>query len=429
MLHSRDDGRGEVARLRCATPLDQLIGETKATSEEAMTEDTSIVFESCDSDPVLATLLASALQAQPKLIARARLLVEAESPSKDKSAVDRVVDVFADWCKASACTVAIHSHREFGNSLEATFGPNDTGQEPILILGHLDTVWEQGTLSQMPWRQDEKTIWGPGALDMKVGAVMALSALEILHHFDRLMTPVILLLHGDEEVGSPVSRSLTEEVARRCQTVYVLEPGQGIGGAYKTARKGVGRYRLEVSGVAAHAGVDFDKGQSAVIELARQVEYLSNLSDVATGLTINVGVVGGGTQSNVVADRAWADIDVRMKSMNEAESIDAKLKAINSFNARCKVHLTGGLNRPPMVRSSGTSELFNRARRLALQMGLDPLEEAATGGGSDGSFTSALGIPTLDGMGAVGGGAHAYDEHVLIKFIPERTALLAAMLL
>ena len=229
-------------------------------------------------------------------------------------------------------------------------------------------------------------------------------------------------------MGSPFSRPITEKVALGSSAVYVLEPAQGSQGAYKTARKGVGEYRLTVRGVGAHSGVDFSAGHSAVLELARQVEKIAGFTDLNRGLTLNPGVIGGGTRSNVVAAEAWIDVDVRIARSADGGRIEKKLRALKPFDKACSLHWTGGINRPPMERTPGTVALFKRAATLARGLGFD-LEEASTGGGSDGNFTSALGLPTLDGMGAVGHGAHASDESILIDALVPRTALLAAMLL
>jgi len=367
--------------------------------------------------------------AQPEIIRRIKKLVELESPSQNKGAVDRVLSAFAIWCRSCGGRVKIHSNSEVGNSLEIRFGPASTRLKPLLLLTHLDTVWDVGTLSLMPWREDDDKIAGPGVFDMKAGVVMGLMAIKLLLRHNVLKRPVIMLVHGDEEIGSPASRALTEKVASACAAVYVLEPGQGEGGAYKTARKGIGHYRLDVHGVASHAGVDFASGQSAILEVARQIERIAGFCNPATGLTVNPGVVGGGTRSNVVPAHAWVEIDVRASTMKDAQSVDRRLRRLKPFNAGCSLCLTGQLNRPPMVRTPEIGGLFHRAQWLYDQMGLGNLEEASTGGASDGNFTAALGIPTLDGMGAVGGGAHADHEHMLKAYLVPRTALLAAMLL
>jgi len=313
-----------------------------------------------------------------------------------------------------------------GDSLEVCFGQHRRGLQPVMLLGHLDTVWDHGTITYMPWRVTRERIMGPGVLDMKAGVVMALTAVEMVQDLHLLRRPVTLLLHGDEELGSPASRKVTESVARHCCAVYVFEPAQVE--AYKTARKGTGKYILKVHGVAAHSGVDFERGHSAVIELARQIEVICNITDLHRGITTNPGVIGGGTRSNVIAAEAWVEVDIRVARAKDVIRVDQVFRNLKPYDKFCRLELTGGLNRLPMERTPGTVALFRRAQKFAIPMGLK-LEEAATGGGSDGNFTSALGIPTLDGMGAVGSGAHAPHEHLLRKHLAPRIALLAAMLI
>lgn len=373
-------------------------------------------------------LLDEVSRKEADVVERIRTLVSIESPSHSKSAVDDVQTCFAEWAGSAGGKVLWHPHREFGDSLEVRFAERRRGQPPIMLLGHLDTVWNVGTLASMPWRATRDRLAGPGVLDMKSGVVMALTAVEVLQKLQLLRRPVTMLIHADEEVGSPVSRKLTETLARRSGAVYVLEPAQGDAGAYKTARKGVGLYRLTVNGIAAHSGVDFEKGHSAIVELARQIEVLHSLTDLSKGTTINPGVIGGGTGSNVVAAEAWVDIDVRVARKQHVSRIDRWLRSLKPFDRACKLTISGGMNRPPMERTPGTAALFHRAQKFGAQLGI-ALEEAATGGASDGNFTSALGVPTLDGMGAVGAGAHATHEHVLRGQLVPRTALLAAMLL
>ncbi|MGD0890334.1 MAG: M20 family metallopeptidase [Terracidiphilus sp.] len=362
------------------------------------------------------------------LIDRLRALVEIESPSSDKATVDHAQTLFGEWAKSAGASVRRHRHRGVGDSLEVRFGERHRGESRIMLLGHLDTVWALGTLARMPFKVTRDRISGPGVLDMKAGVVMALSAVEALQQMKVLRRPVTLLIHGDEEVGSPASRLLTESIARKCGAVYVLEPAQGDAGAYKTARKAVGLYRLSVMGVAAHSGVDFEKGHSAVIELSRQIQVLQSITDLTKGITVNPGVIGGGSRSNVIAADAWVDIDVRLARKQDTAKVDRALRSLRPFDKACGLTMCGGMNRPPMERSKGTVALFRRAQELAAGIGI-ALEEAATGGGSDGNFTAALGIPTLDGMGAVGAGAHAPHEHLQRKHLVPRTALLAAMLM
>jgi glutamate carboxypeptidase len=368
-----------------------------------------------------------ALELEPAMVERLRTLVELESPSSDKAAVDDAVALVAEWARTAGGRVKRHKSRAYGDSLEVRFEARARGRAPVMLLGHLDTVWEKGTLKQMPWRVERDRISGPGVLDMKAGAMMMLTAAEMLRESGAAHS-VVMLLHGDEEVGSLGSRALTEKVARTCQAVYVLEPAQGAQGAYKTARKGVGNYLLKVHGVAAHSGVDFGSGHSAIEELAEQILAIRGITDLKRGLTVNPGVIGGGTRSNVIAAEAWVEIDVRVARKQDAARVDRALRRLRVRDKACRLELEGGLNRPPMERTPGTVALFRRAQKLAAQMGF-ALEEAATGGGSDGNFTSALGVPTLDGMGATGAGAHAAHEHILREDLAARTALLAAMLL
>ena len=354
-------------------------------------------------------------------------LVRLESPTEDPAAVNRCVTLLEGWIKASGGKSRRSRQKAAGDLLMGRFGPVRSAAKPLMLLGHLDTVWPLGTLKKMPFRVGEGRAWGPGVLDMKAGVVMALSALSILQETGQLSRPVMLLLNSDEETGSDHSRALTESLAKRCGAVFVLEPAQGVPGAYKTARKGVANYRLQVQGVAAHSGVDFAQGHSAVLELGRQIERASAFTNPARGITVNAGVVGGGTRSNVVPAEAWAEFDVRIAKAVDAQRIDRRFRTLRPVDRQCRLEVSGGLNRPPMERTSGTVTLFRRAATMAAGLGFQ-LQEAATGGGSDGNFTSALGIPTLDGMGAVGEGAHAQHESILLDALVPRTALLAAMI-
>ena len=361
-----------------------------------------------------------------EMMKRVSALVRQESPTSHSDAVSAAQEMVATWAEELGARATRQARGGSGGVLEARFGNPKDERRPVLLLGHLDTVWPVGTLARMPWRVADGWAYGPGVLDMKAGVVMALAAMKLVREVDT-DRPVVLLLSGDEETGSHDSRELIEEAAKECCAVFVLEPAQGPQGAYKTARKGVGQFRLEIRGVPSHSGVDFGAGHSAVRELAWQIEQISALTDLDRGTTLNVGVVGGGTQSNVVAAEAWADIDLRVTTVAEAEAITRRLRALETRDAQCTLRLTGGLNRPPMERTEGTAELFAQAKALAAQLGF-VLEEAATGGGSDGNFTSALGVPTLDGMGAIGVGAHAENESIHIDSLPQRTALLAAMI-
>lgn len=372
-------------------------------------------------------LLAGARRKQKALIDLARELVGCESPSDNKAAVDGCMALTAQHARSLGGSVKLHRQKNFGDLLEARFGPrrHAGAAERTLILGHLDTVWPLGTLKTMPLRMRDGRLWGPGILDMKAGVAIAFTAIELLLEAGLLDREVVLLLNSDEEVGSPVSRPITEWLARQCSAVYVLEPAQGL--ACKTARKGTGNWRIDVHGVAAHAGVDFEKGANALRELARIIETVSGWTDLKRGLTVSVGVAGGGTKSNVIPAHAWAEVDARIARRADGPRIEKKFSALRAADERCSIQVTGGINRPPMERTRGTVALYNQARSLAAELGF-ALGEAATGGASDGNFTAALGIPTLDGMGAVGEGAHALHESIVIEHLAPRTALLAGML-
>jgi len=373
-------------------------------------------------------LLAGARRKQPALLNLIQNLVRAESPSDDKAAADACVALAAAHVKSLGGRVKLHRQRAFGHVLEARFGPKTKSgsPKPILLLGHLDTVWPLGTLQSMPCRVAGGRLWGPGTLDMKAGVAMALTAVEMLSEAALLQNQIVLLLNSDEEVGSPISRPITESLAAECSAVYVLEPAQGL--AYKTARKGTGIWRIDIAGIAAHAGVDFEKGASAIREISRIVETVSCWTDLKRGLTVSVGMAAGGSKTNVIPAEAWAEIDIRIARKADGPRIERKFAALKPVDKRCTLALTGGINRPPMERTRSTVQLYRRARALAQELGF-ALPEAATGGASDGNFTSALGIPTLDGMGAVGEGAHARHESILLEHLAPRTALLAAMLI
>jgi glutamate carboxypeptidase len=363
-----------------------------------------------------------ARQQQPALIRFIRELVECESPSGSAADLRRCADLLADSVKGEAIC------KRSGTHLLCTFKlPGKNKRSQILALGHHDTVWPLGTLRAMPFRHAEGRLWGPGVLDMKAGLASFIFAMRAVRDLDLPVKHAILLqINSDEETGSKTSSALTKENAKRSRAVLVLEPGTGLTGKLKTARKGIGDYRLKVRGVASHAGVDFEKGASAVVELARQIEAIAGFTDLGRGITVNPGVVSGGTRSNVIAAEADAHIDIRIPRLRDAAPLDRKFRSLKPFDKRCTLELSGGLNRPPMERSKGVVALFTLARDLARDLGVD-LEESSTGGGSDGNFTAALGIPTLDGLGAVGEGAHASHESILINRIADRVALLAKL--
>jgi glutamate carboxypeptidase len=262
---------------------------------------------------------------------------------------------------------------------------------------------------------------------MKGGVAFFCHAMEALRELDvPVARKVVLLLDSDEEIGSPSSRPLIEAQARKSSGVLVLEPGTGPTGKLKTSRKGVGGFQVTVTGKAAHAGVDFTSGANAIVELARQIDKIAGFTDLAIGLTVNPGVIRGGTRSNVVPAEASVDVDLRIARLKDAAPLEKKFRGLKPVDPRCTITVTGGLNRPPMERTKAIAAWFAEARKLAAQIGID-LEESSTGGGSDGNFTGALGIPTLDGLGAVGEGAHAVNESLFIDRIADRTALLAGL--
>jgi glutamate carboxypeptidase len=363
-----------------------------------------------------------------QIIQTIRQLVEIESPSENKQAVDRLGALLAGRFEGLSGHAKLHRTKNFGDHLQADF-EGARGGKPVLLLGHLDTVYPIGTLSTMPCRVADGRLWGPGAFDMKSGIAFMLHAVEALRawHGDTLPRPVTVLLVSDEEIGSGTSRRITENLARTSAAVLVLEPSHGPKGAVKTARKGVGEYVFKVTGKAAHSGLDFEKGQSAILELAKQIVAISKLVDLKRGLTLNVGTVQGGTRVNVVPAEASAVIDVRVARKQDAAAIDRKLRSLKAFNRKCRLEITGGINRPPMERRPTVAALYKKAAEIARHLGWK-LEEAAVGGGSDGNFTAGLGIPTLDGLGGVGEGAHATHESILLAEIPRRTALLAQLI-
>jgi glutamate carboxypeptidase len=296
------------------------------------------------------------------------------------------------------------------------------------VLAHSDTVWPMGTLAQMPLREEQGRLWGPGVLDMKSGIAFFVFAIHTLRMLEiPVRREIVLQVNSDEEVGSETSRPLTEEAARQSAVVLVLEPGTGLKGKLKTARKGVGDYSVTVKGRASHAGVDYEAGASAVVELARQIPKIAAFTNLKQGITVNPGVIAGGTRTNVVAAEAHAEVDIRIAKLKDAAVLDKKFGSLRPVDKRCSIQVEGGLNRPPMERSPAIRKLFHTARACAKELGVK-LEESATGGGSDGNFTAALGIPTLDGLGGVGEGAHATNESILLDRIADRTALLAMLL-
>ena len=353
-------------------------------------------------------------------IALARL----ESPTQDKIAVDRCGSELGERLEAIGATVETFARDETGNPVRARFG---NGETQLLLLGHFDTVWPVGQLDRMPVRKNGGRLHGPGVFDMKAGialgmlAARALSQLGLSSH-----KKLTMLLTADEERGSASSRALVEAEAQRSDAVLVLEPSLP-GGALKTSRKGGGVFELTVHGIAAHAGVDPAKGASAIHELAEQIVEVSALQDLDRGVSVNVGFVEGGSQPNVVAERARAVIDARVATAEDASRIEAALRALLPNRSGTKLDVNGGFLRPPFERTEAVINLYKIAREVAAKLGHD-LGEGTTGGGSDGNLTAALGVPTLDGLGAIGDGAHALHEHVEIAELPWRSALVAGLI-
>lgn len=360
-----------------------------------------------------------------------RRAVEIESPTSSKPHVDRMADYFAREFTRCDGKVRLLNHQTAGSSVVAEFWGNSKVAraerlKPILLLGHIDTVWDAGTLSRMPFRISKGKAYGPGILDMKSGIVCGLWAIRALQALNVTpSSPVRFFLNSDEEVSSLAFRKEILAEARRARAVLVLEPAAGRG-ALKTARKGVGEFRITVHGRSAHAGINPTAGVNAIAELARQLLRIEKLARPERGLTLNVGMMQGGTRSNVIPELAWAAVDVRIPRAGDQRMIERKVYALKPINPEARLDIRGGINRPPMEHTRAAG-LFRKARDLGRQMGMK-IEEASTGGGSDGNFTAALGVPTLDGLGGVGDGAHALHEHVIVSELPRRAALLAALL-
>jgi glutamate carboxypeptidase len=364
---------------------------------------------------------------QEEMVRTIRELVEIESPSDSKQRTDSIGIFLAEKFESLGGGTKLHRVPDFGDHLQVDF-PGREKAKPVLLLGHFDTVYPLGMLETMLCGIAGDRLHGPGVLDMKSGIALMLYAIEALQAWhDGLPRPVTVFLVSDEEVGSASSRKITEAMAKESAAVLVLEPAAGVRGAVKTARKGVGEYTLKVKGVAAHAGLDPGKGHSAILELARQVLAISKLNDLRRGLSVNAGVIRGGTRTNVIAAEASVDLDVRIKSAKQAAGIDRKLRSLKPFDKHCQLEIAGAINRLPMERTAGVAALYEKAQEIAKRVDWK-LQEAAVGGGSDGNFTAGMGIPTLDGMGGVGGGAHAVHEFIVIPELPRRALLLAGMI-
>ena len=351
-------------------------------------------------------------------------LVRLESPTTDKAAVDRcgrslaarLVDIGARVTRVESAVAGDHLLAEIG-----------AGDRQVLLLGHFDTVWPVGQLERMPLKREAGRLYGPGTFDMKAGlAIGLLAARALIESGGGLRARLVMLWTTDEEIGSQTSRAVIEDRAQRSEAVLVLEPSLP-GGAVKTSRKGCGQFELDVRGVSAHAGIEPGKGASAVHELAHQIVAIERLQDLARGVSVNATVVAGGSRANVIPDRATATVDVRVPTMADAARIEAAFRGLTPRLRGTSVDVAGGLNRPPLERSPGVAWLYELARGVARELGRD-LEEGGTGGGSDGNFTGALGVPTLDGLGAIGEGAHALHEHVEMASLPWKAALVAGLI-
>ena len=375
------------------------------------------------------TLLRQLTPQLPAMLSTLRKFVLKESPSLEKAAADRCCGIVAaEWRKAGARVERLaQKHR--GDHLRMEWLPSGKigARGQLLVLGHYDTVYATGTLAKMPFHVAGGKVYGPGTFDMKAGIVQALFALAALR---KCRAPVrkrlVFLWTSDEEIGSESSRKLIEMEARRSDAVLVLEPSFGPRGLLKTARKGVGEAEIIVHGRASHAGLAPQEGINAVHELAKQIARIQTWNDLRRGISVNADVIEGGTRVNVIAERARALIDLRALTITDMRRLEKRMRALKPTTRGARLEVRGGFNRAPMERKV-SAELFARAKALAAQMKLR-IEDCVAGGGSDGNLTAALGVPTLDGLGAVGDGAHSAHEHLLIKTMPQRAALLAALL-
>jgi glutamate carboxypeptidase len=359
-----------------------------------------------------------------------RELTLLESPSLEKESADRCCQFLAEmWLQRRGTVAEIIRQEERGNHLRVVWSPS--GARPksqLLILGHYDTVYPTGTLAKMPFRVAHGRAYGPGTFDMKAGITQALFALDALRESQVTVEKrLVFLWTSDEEIGSFSSRKLIEEEAKRSKAVFVLEPSLGPRGLVKTSRKGVGEARLTVHGRSSHAGLAPEKGVNAIHELAAQIARIEKWNNLRTGVTINANIVSGGSRTNVIAERAEATLDLRAWRNTDMRALEKRLHSLKPFHRGAKLEIRGGFDRPPLERKQSAA-LCSRAKSIARQLRFS-LGEAAAGGGSDGNLTAALGVPTLDGLGAVGDGAHAAHEHVIVNTMPQRAALLASLLI
>ena len=354
-------------------------------------------------------------------------LVRLESPSTNKAAVDRCGAVLAQMLTDAGASVRRLTQANRGDHIRAEF---DGGPRTVMLLGHFDTVWDPGTIDRMPLREEDGRLYGPGIYDMKASIAIALQAVRALFRLKaegtRSIPRIVMLWTTDEEIGSETSRQYIEEEGRASDAVLVLEPSLP-GGAVKTTRKGCGEFEIIAHGVSAHAGIDPGKGASAILELAHQIVALEQLRNPETGVSVNVGTISGGTRGNVVAEQARATVDVRVTTSQAGADIERAMRLLRPVNPAVRLQVTGAVGRPPFERTPGVVRLYDEAKAVAATLGVE-LAEGGTGGGSDGNFTAALGVPTLDGLGPVGDGAHARHEHIVLEDLPWRAAFLAALI-
>ncbi len=362
---------------------------------------------------------------QNEMVKLLELFTNTDSPSTHKDCVDKFGKIIAKEWKDLGADVTILPQEDYGNHVRAEWG---LGDESILILCHMDTVWDKGETKIRPFHVKDGKAYGPGAYDMKAGIVQTIFAIKTLQ--DLGLTPkkkIVVLHNSDEEIGSPSSRPIIESEALKSSAVLVLEPSIKEG-LLKIWRKGGGTFTVTIQGLASHAGADYEDGVSAITEAAHQILYLHGLTDLKEGTTVNVGVIEAGTRSNVVAAKAVLQVDLRVMTIDAGKKIVPKILNIKPVDPNITLKVEGALNRPPMEKKQKNLELFKIAQTIGKEMGIE-LKGGGTGGGSDGNFTSALDIPTLDGLGAVGDGGHALSEHVIISKLPERAAVLAGLLL
>lgn len=362
---------------------------------------------------------------EPWLLDTIDAIVRLESPSTDKAAVDRCGDAIAARSAAVGGRVERLRREQRGDHLRIEFGGAESPQ--IMLLGHFDTVWDVGQLARMPVVRTDGKLHGPGVFDMKSGIAVALLAMRALGATGGRAPRVVMLWTTDEEIGSGTSREEIEAEARRSEAVLVLEPSLP-GGAAKTSRKGCGEFDVTIRGIPAHAGLDPGRGASAIHELAHQIRALEALQDLARGISVNVGTISGGSRTNVIAEQAHASVDVRVPTLEDAVRLERAVRGLTPHLDGTSVELTGGFGRPPLERSPEVVRLYHQARDVARALGVD-LAEGGAGGGSDGNFTAAAGVPTLDGLGPAGDGAHALHEHVLVADLSWRAAFVAGLLM